>query len=312
MSLMVQAFAEDEAPARRLADALGAELALVALHAFPDGETLPTVPKPASTVLLYRSLDRPNPKLVPLLQAADALRRAGASRLVLVAPYLCYLRQDAVFASGQPLSRDVVLPLLGARFDRVVTVDPHLHRTGDLSAVLGTPATVVSAGEVLAEAVGGAGAPVVVGPDIESEPWAAAVAGPLGAPHLSLRKRRLGDREVVLDLPDGLSLAGRRVILVDDICSSGATLALATARMLEKGAATVEIAVTHALFDAATEARLRAAGAARIVSTDSCAHPTNAAPLAPRLAGALAQEAGRTVGPRPGGAHHESMSGGPP
>lgn len=287
MSAVVQAFAEDEGPARRLAEALDVELGLVELHEFPDGETLPTVPGAAPTVIVYRSLDRPNAKLVPLLQACDAWRRGGAERLVLVAPYLCYLRQDAVFAPGQPLSRDVILPLLGARFDRVVTVDPHLHRTDDLAAVMGVPVTTLSAGLVLAAALGGGGDPVVIGPDSESEPWTRVVADALAAPSLTLSKVRTGDREVAVSLPDPGRVRGRRAILVDDICSSGGTLELAARHLREAGAASVEVAVTHALFDAAAETRLQLAGVRRILSTDSCPHPTNAAPLAPLLASAL-------------------------
>jgi ribose-phosphate pyrophosphokinase len=286
----VHAFAEDEAPAGRLAAALGVPLRLVDLHAFPDGETLVTVPETPSTVIAYRSLDRPNGKLVPLLLACDAWRRAGARRLVLVAPYLCYLRQDTLFRPGQSLSRDVIGALLGPRFERIVTVNPHLHRTADLGPVFGTEVTVLSAAEALAGALGDGGSPVVVGPDEESAPWAAAVAEAMGAPSLALLKHRSGDRAVELTAPDPKALAGRRAILVDDICSSGATLARAVERLRAAGAGSVEIAVTHALFDAEAEARLKAAGAARIVSTDSCAHPTNAVALAPLLAGALRSE----------------------
>ncbi|ACG76876.1 phosphoribosylpyrophosphate synthetase [Phenylobacterium zucineum HLK1] len=290
MRLVVHAFADEEAPASRLAAALGVPLRLVDVHAFPDGETLPRVPETAPTVIVYRSLDRPNPKLMPLMLACDAWRRAGAQRLVLVAPYLCYMRQDTVFEPGQSLSRDVIGALLGARFDRIVTVNPHLHRTSDLSAVFGCDADALSAAEDLARTLGGDGEPVVVGPDVESAPWAADVAGFLGAPSLTLAKRRRGDREVELSVPDPAMVAGRRAILVDDICSSGATLALAARRLVAAGAASVEIAVTHALFEPSADARLRAAGVQRIVSTDSCPHPTNAVALAPLLAVALAGE----------------------
>jgi len=286
----VHAFAEDEPPASRLAAALGVPLRLVDLHAFPDGETLVTAPESPPTVIAYRSLDRPNGKLVPLLLACDAWRRAGARRLVLVAPYLCYLRQDTLFQPGQSLSRDVIGGLLGPRFERIVTVNPHLHRTTDLGPVFGTEVTVLSAAGELARVLGGAGQAVVVGPDEESAPWAAAVGEAMGAPSLTLLKHRSGDRQVELTAPDPSALAGRRAILVDDICSSGATLARAVERLRAAGAASVEIAVTHALFDAEAEARLKAAGAARIVSTDSCAHPTNAVALAPLLAGALRSE----------------------
>jgi ribose-phosphate pyrophosphokinase len=291
MTVAVHAFPEDEAPARRLAQALSLPLGLVDLHVFPDGETLPTVPGAVQTVLIYRSLDRPNDKIVPLLLACDAWRRAGARRLVLVAPYLCYLRQDTVFAAGQPLSRDVIAPLLAQRFERVVTVDPHLHRTLRLDPVFaGAQVTVLSAARDLARAVSGDDSPIVVGPDQESAAWAGVVAAGLNAPHITFTKERLGDREVRLSLPKASFVRSRRVVLVDDVCASGATLELAVRMLRDAGAVQVDICVTHALFDAATDARLRQAGAARIVSTDSCAHPTNAVALDRLLATALQRE----------------------
>lgn len=287
---MVQAFADEAAPAQRLAEALGLRFAHVDLHRFPDGESLPTVPACPRTVIVYRSLDRPDDKLMPLLLATDAWRRGGVRRLVLVAPYLCYLRQDALFAPGQPLSQAVIGELLGGRFDAIVTVDPHLHRTSDLTPVFdGKPVVEVGAAQALALAIGsGDRTRIVVGPDSESEPWVSSLAQSLGCGHLVLEKRRHGDRKVDVRLRDAAAVRGRRAVLVDDVCSSGGTLIEALRVLARAGVAEAAVAVTHALFDAETEARLRREGARRIISTDSCPHPTNAAHLAPVLAGAIA------------------------
>jgi ribose-phosphate pyrophosphokinase len=291
MTAALHAFAQDEAPARRLALALGVDLALVDLHVFPDGECLPTVPACASTVLVYCALDHPDAKLLPLLLACDAWRRGGVRRLVLVAPYMPYMRQDMVFAPGEPLSRDVVGRLLGERFDRIVTVEPHLHRTVALDPVFcDRQVTVLSAALPLARAIGSGAGTLVIGPDAESTPWANALAAHLGADHLNFDKVRLGDRAVELRLSGAPELRGRRAVLIDDICSSGTTLLTAARHLVDAGVASVEVAVVHALFDADAQARLHASGVARIVSTDSCPHPTNAVELAPLLASALRAE----------------------
>ena len=282
------AFPDEAGAAGRLAEALGVELGLVEVHDFPDGESLPTVPGAERTTAIYRSLDRPNPKLMPLLLAADAARRAGAERVVLVCPYLCYLRQDAVFAPGEPVSRDVICGLLGRTFDRVVTVDAHLHRTKDLSAAMGVPADDLSAAEPLAAALGGSA--VVIGPDRESAPWAQRIADRMGGELVVFDKVRGGDRRVSLNAPDLSAVKGRRVVIVDDVASSGSTLIAATEQLKRAGAASIEVGVVHALYGPDDAGRLKAAGVERVVSTDSVAHPTNAAPLAGLLAEALREE----------------------
>ncbi|MBS0360318.1 MAG: ribose-phosphate diphosphokinase, partial [Proteobacteria bacterium] len=219
------------------------------------------------------------------------LRRGGADWIVLVAPYLPYLRQDRVFAPGQPLSRDVVGRLLAAPFDRIVTVQPHLHRTASLAqAYPALEVTALSVAEFFARAAGVGGAPLVVGPDSESEPLAAAVAAHLDAPFLVLSKVREGDRDVALTLPAAAAVDGRRVVLVDDICASGGTLATAAEALRRGGARSVDALVAHAFYDDAAAARLRHAGVRRLISTDSCRHPSNGLFLAGLLASALREE----------------------
>ena len=92
--------------------ASGVPLHEIALHRFPDGELRVTVGAAAATTIIYASLDQPNDKLIALLFAAEALRRGGAKRLVLVAPYLCYMRQDAAFHAGEAISQQVIGALL--------------------------------------------------------------------------------------------------------------------------------------------------------------------------------------------------------
>jgi ribose-phosphate pyrophosphokinase len=289
MSLAVACFPDEAAPAGRLAAALGAPLTPVTPHCFPDGETMPRVGAPAAEVtVVYRSLDRPNEKLVDLMLAADAWRRAGARTLLLVAPYFCYLRQDAVFEPGEPLSRDVIAPLIGARFDGLVTVQAHLHRTWDLTQTLGTPACNLWPVEPLACALPRYDArPLVIGPDAESAPWIRAWARRLRGDAVSLTKTRTGDRDVVVAEPPAALVQGRPVVLIDDIASSGETLARAAEAAGRAGAASIDVAVAHALMTPEATARVRQAGARTIVSTDSIAHPTNGAPLAAILAEAV-------------------------
>ena len=98
---------------------------------------------------------------------------------------------------------------------------------------------------------------------------------------------RNGDRDVEIRLPP-VPLGGRAVVLVDDVASTGHTLATATRLCLQLGAASVDVLVTHALFVGDAVADLRRAGVRDIWSTDSVTHASNVLPLARVIASALA------------------------
>lgn len=295
MTIALHAFRDQAAEAQRLADALQAPLAFVDVHTFPDGETVPRVPTPAPTTIVYRSLFQPNTKLVELLLAVDAWRRNGARRLVLVAPYLPYMRQDAAFRTGEPVSQQVMASLLDAAFDRIVTVDPHLHRTTSLTALFPTcECTHLFGADALIphlRALEPSAGTLVVGPDVESGPWVRRIAEPLGLDHATMRKHRRGDKEVELIPPVDFNPAGRPILLVDDVCSSGGTLRKATLLLKSLGAGEITIFITHALGGKKVMEELQVAGATRIISTDSSADPTNEIHLAGLLARSLKESA---------------------
>jgi ribose-phosphate pyrophosphokinase len=227
------------------------------------------------------------------LFAAEALRRGGARRLVLVAPYLCYMRQDAAFHPGEAISQKVVGPLLARTFDRVVTVDAHLHRTHKIRDVFpGIEAEDLSAMPAVAEALHGTLDPrtVVVGPDEESAPWVGDLAGRLGLAHTVGRKSRAGDRAVAIAFTEAGQLKGRPVLLVDDIVSSGGTLVTCAKALAAADAASIDCVITHALFAPAMMREFERAGIRSLRSTTSVPHPTNAIRLDGLLAAALRKE----------------------
>ena len=154
----IQCLASGASDAKRLASQLGVGVSEIAIHRFPDGELGVTVAPAAPITIVYAPLDRPNDKLLAISFAAEALRRNGAARLVLVAPYLCYMRQDAAFRPGEAISQKVVGRLLSRLVDRVITVDAHLHRTASIHDVFpGIEADNLSAMPAIADAVRASG-----------------------------------------------------------------------------------------------------------------------------------------------------------
>lgn len=282
-------FAEDQAQAERLAQATGFVLAQVVRHRFPDGELkLRLPPQLPKRVVLLRSLDHPNEKLVELLLVASTARALGASHLTLVAPYLAYMRQDIAFEAGEVVSQRVVGRFLAGLFDAVITVDPHLHRVATLQeAVPVTRAIVLSGAPLLADLIAHHHAkPLLVGPDEESAQWVAHAAAQHGFDHAVCLKVRRGDRDVQIALPD-IDVHGRAVVLLDDVASSGHTLAAAARLLLAAGAASVDVAVTHALFAGDALQLIQDAGVGQVWSTDCITHTSNAVSMAEPIASAL-------------------------
>lgn len=295
MSALLLYFADERDAAERLAAAAGLPAAGIERHRFPDDELRLRLPLAegevlADTLVLYRSLDRPNEKLVELLLVAGEARRLGARRLLLVAPYLAYMRQDIAFHPGEVVSQRVVGEFLAERFDAVLTVDPHLHRIATLAeAIPRGEALSLSGAPLLAELIAGKVVnPLLIGPDAESRQWIEAAAAGHGFDFGVCSKVRHGDRQVDIALPE-VAVQGRAVVLLDDVASSGRTLARAAELLLAAGAASVDAAVTHALFAADALEIIRAVGVREVWSSDCIGHPSNAVSVAPLLAAALAR-----------------------
>ena len=179
--MMVLGFPDYELQAVRLSQQLAVPYATVTLHRFPDQESLVTLPSelPAH-VVFCRGLNAPNDKLIELMLAAQTARQLGVQMQTLVAPYLCYMRQDLAFHPGEAVSQRIVGHFLADLFDEVLTLDPHLHRTPVLSqAVPAKRAIALTAtgliGKFIAQNAAGA---FVLGPDEESLQWVQAVAQP--------------------------------------------------------------------------------------------------------------------------------------
>lgn len=286
---MLLCFDDERRLGEALSAALGLHLATVQTHGFPDGETrLRLPPQLPAEVILLRGLQRPNAKLTELLLVAAGARELGARRLTLVSPYLAYMRQDMAFTPGEVVSQRHLGALLAGAFERVVTVDPHLHRVPTLDAVLPGRCGVVLSAAALLGAWIAAQVPqaLLLGPDEEAGQWVGAAARSAGLDHAVCLKRRRGDHDVEVALPT-VPVAGRAVVLLDDVASTGRTLVAAARGALAAGAASVDVAITHALFVDDALAQVQAAGVRRVWSTDCVAHTSNVVSIVPLLAQAL-------------------------
>ena len=292
---MLLYFDDEAAMASRLAAAAGLTPVALERHRFPDGELkLRLPPQLPARVVLLRGLQQPNEKLVELLLVAGAARELGARHLTLVTPYLAYMRQDMAFSPGEVVSQRVVGGFLARLFDAVITVDPHLHRIATLGEAIPVADPVVLSGapalaDWIARERPGA---LLLGPDEEAAQWVEQAAARIGHDSAVCRKLRHGDPEVTIALPE-VELRGRSVVILDDMASTGHTVAQAARLLLAAGAASVDVAVTHALFAEGAAQALHDAGVGAVWSTDCIPHASNVVAMAPQLALALRELAGR-------------------
>jgi ribose-phosphate pyrophosphokinase len=279
-----------------LARELDCETSELALHRFPDRETLVRIDVPVKgrCVVIAGSLNDPDTKTLPLLFAADAARDLGAAQMGLVAPYLAYMRQDRRFNTGEAITSRSYARLLSGSLDFLVTTDPHLHRWHGLDELYPIRTQVVPAAPAIAQWVRAeVPLPIIVGPDAESSQWVAEVARLCDAPWAVLSKVRHGDRNVSVNLPAGIDWQTRCPVLVDDIVSSGQTLLAAVEALRKAGSPPPVCVAVHALFEGEALWRLLAAGAARVVSCDTIAHSSNAIAMAASLAPVIVSLAGK-------------------
>lgn len=281
---------EDHELADDLAKTLGIRAGTLETRHFPDGESYFRVRddvKDRNTILLV-NLHQPDRQALGAILLADTLRDLGASSVIMVAPYLPYMRQDKRFHPGEGVTSRYFARILSAHVDGLATVDPHLHRYAGLSEIYTVPTVVVHAADSIANWImKNVDKPVLIGPDSESGQWVSAVAGLARAPFTVLTKTRHGDRNVEVSVPDVEHWRDHTPVLVDDIISSGHTMLESLQHLKRLGLKKAICIGVHAVF--ADVAASQLAAAARVVTSNSIPHATNAIDISRLLADSVTE-----------------------
>lgn len=288
-STMLFSMPGNERLTTELADQLDCETGELNTRRFPDGETYLRFGTDLNkrSVAIVCTLVHPDEKFLPLIFAAATARELGASKVGLIAPYLAYMRQDRRFNPGEAVTSRQVAHLISEAFDWMVTVDPHLHRYGDLSEIYSIPTRVVHAAPLISKWIkANIEKPLIIGPDSESEQWVAAVASDAAAPYCVLKKVRHGDRDVQITLRNLDAWQGRTAVLVDDIISSGRTMIEAVRLLAAQGWPPPVCIAVHGLFADHSDELLVGTGA-RVVTTNSISLERSDIDIAPLLGEAI-------------------------
>ena len=266
----------------KVAQALGVPLAAHEERAFEDGEhkSRPLVNVRDRDVFVVQSLygdarESANDKLCRLLFFVGALKDAAAARVTVLVPYLCYARTDQKTKPRDPVTTRYVAALFETvGTDRVVTLDVH-NLAAYQNAFRGGTDHLEAKGlfvEYLRPRLGDAAA-VVVSPDIggvkRADKLRIALGGALGrdVPLAIMEKERsagvVTGRALVGDV------AGRVAVVIDDLISTGATLARAATACRERGAVRVVAVASHGVFTGDANKNLGDSAIAELIVTDS-------------------------------------------
>lgn len=284
---------EDESFAFELARGLSWQQGTLEWHTFPDREISIRVLSALTGPEVYflTNLHHPNEKIIKLIFAAEALRAVGAKKITLIAPYLSYMRLDEVTKSGEGLTSKYFAQLISHYYDRLITVDPHLHRVRNLDKLYPIQTQVVHAAPVVANWVWRhVKNPLIIGPDEESEQWIKVIAHEAKLPYVVFKKKRYGDNSVSISAPLMSDYRDHKPVMIDDIISSGTTM-LQGIKVLESSGMQKPICVgIHPVFAEGAKESLLEAGAESIVSCNTIPHSTNAIDLVPLFVELLQQQ----------------------
>lgn len=267
--------------ATQVAQALKTTVVDVNYSRFPDGESYLLAGKADDEMVIVGSVVD-NDSLVQLMLLIDACDQA-TNHLVL--PYMAYARQDKRFRAGEPVSSRVVARALSQGVSEVITVN--IHEEGVLK-FFNVPARNIS----LAADIGAyirtleLDNPLILAPDEGAREFAGQVASEGGWEFDHLEKTRLSGVEVKM-APKKLSALSRSVVIVDDIISTGGTIATAAGMLYRQGARDVTAACVHGVFTGGAYARLMATGIRDVVCSDTIERSCSRIMASGRIAGAI-------------------------
>ena len=239
---------------------------------FPDSEIklrFKVDVKRKVVVLVQSFYGNINDCVIETLFAAETARDLGAKRVILVAPYFPYLRQDKRFHPGECISLQTIAKNIDEDFDEVFIIDPHLHREKTLKHIFRIKSHKLTANGLIEEYIKKKiKNPVIIGPDWESYKWAQKVAEEIGCDFAIMEKERISSRKVKLKLNKKIDIKTKNLIFIDDMISTGSTLLEAIKAMKKLGAKKFTCFAVHGILVENALQKLRKAGA-EVITTNT-------------------------------------------
>ncbi len=230
----------------RLSKRLDADMAKVEKKRFPDGELyLRILTDLSGEDVLMVSDTRSDGGILETILLLEAARGMNPKNLTLFVPYFSYMRQHMRYASGEPISSKVLVEIYSRYADSIATVDIHDEETLGFSSKPFHNMKITGAVKDYYEPLS---PDLVVSPDDGGIDRARSIAKMLGATPVQMDKIRIDSRHVEIKVPDGMEFKGKKVLLIDDIISTGGTMIKAIELLRSRGVANLSVCAIHGLF----------------------------------------------------------------
>jgi ribose-phosphate pyrophosphokinase len=273
--------------AQEIADHLGIALCDAQIRRFGDGEVsvhIRETVRGCDVYIIQPTCTPVNDHLMELMLITDALRRASAKQVTAVIPYFGYARQDRKHIGRVPISAKLVANLIRASgASRVLTLDLH---AGQIQGFFDIPVDNLRADPIFAERFSAWQSDrnvVVTAPDIGGMKRARLLAEGLDLSLAIVEKRRQWEQEETEVMSVIGDVKGKKVLIVDDIISTGGTIINATNALIENGADEVWAACTHAVFSDSALETLKNSALEHVVVTNSIPSLENEGPFVERI-----------------------------
>ena len=270
--------------AGRVAASLNESLALCDYRTFPDGESYSQIQSELDDNIIIIQSTPTDKDLVYLLQLLDICQ---GRPIKLVIPYFGYARQDKIFQPGEPMTARAVASALNPFLKEGSVFLINIHAPS-IMIHFHCPAESLDATPLLAERIAGMGLqdPVVISPDKGAMNMARTAARALGSDCDFLQKTRLSGTEVSM-APQEVAVAGRDVVIFDDMIATGGTMATAITMLRRQGAKRVYLAAVHPVLTGSAVLRLYRSGVEAVLATDTLDKAVSTVSVAPLIARAI-------------------------
>jgi ribose-phosphate pyrophosphokinase len=252
--------------AENLSKSLKIEIVDTKIKRFPDGELYIRILEDiADQDIIVIQNTYPDLNIIELLLLQDAIREENAKKIITIIPYFGYARQDKIFEKGEVISAKTLAKLISINSDEIITIDPHKEHILDFFQI---PASSCSAIYEISEYLKNKELDLILAPDKGAIDRAKEASKIINCDYDFIEKTRINGYKIEIK-PKNFDIKNKNVAIIDDIISTGGTMAKSIKELKKQNVNKTYVACTHGLFVGTAIEKLISAKCDDIISTDT-------------------------------------------